>query len=131
MADDNYRIEMSWHGDSKHQYLRIGDHPSDIATLTKRQVLWSVHCDLPGFYAHRQYANLEQQKADTELCIRRLLDQFGTVYLPMPTPEAVRCHEILDQAQIPRLGEGDLTLQLSDRIRLLASRVPRAKEDNT
>lgn len=125
MSESGHHIRLDWSGDERLQFLRIGDYPEYIAVLTRRTVQWSVYCELPGFRTTRTYANLEQQRADTERSVRRILDQFGAVRMPMPTCEAALCHELLDQAQIPRLGGDDLTLQLSDRIRLLVDRPPR------
>lgn len=125
---DNYRIPLVWSEDSPlDQFLTVGEYPLHLARIRRHKVQWSGTCDIPGVRTSREYASAEKQRAEIERGIRTFFDLVGTVFVAMPTIEAERCHKILDGLGVARLGGGDLTLQLSDRILLLAERCSSAE----
>lgn len=69
---DPETLSLTWEEAERcaYMYLFVGDLPTNIAHMTKHAKHYSATLSLPGLRSKRQYAPLDEQKADVEAQVR-------------------------------------------------------------
>lgn len=69
------KIELRWEGNAKHQWLFVGENPTELVWLEKRTKLWSAAIWLPGISPGREFNTLEAHKRNLEEKVRHWFEQ--------------------------------------------------------